>query len=1039
MEMMKNDVETHEEEMEKKLKNLLKELFQFDMEPLDFGIYRIMNQKRDQVRKFIQEDLIEKVEEEFQGLYEQDKKELEEEIKDLKRKIRKEVSPDAIDEDGELNPMLEGGDLAKEYKAKRKALESVESVDEDKAQIFSWIYNFFSRYYEDGDFIPKRRWSERGNKYVIPYSGEEVTMYWANKDQYYIKTGEYFKKYSFEAGDFNIDFKLQEAKIDKNNIKGDEKYFILCSEDFIEGDFEENRLTIYFEFREFTEDEYDNYKNYSVSRRQEKLVNNAFDRIKRELEGHPDAKRELMRNDPKSEEDITILKSHLSQYVAKNTRDFFIHKNLNKFLENELDFYIKNEVLHLNDIEGMPEDELRKSMRRVRVMRSISEEIIDFLHSIEEFQRKLWEKKKFVLNTEYVITLDKIKEYKGEEYLTEEILPQALQNEGQLEDWNKLFGIEVKEQKDLMVNRDVEDNSILWEKLPIDTKHFNLEFKFDLLENISVDYDLDEILDGIIIKSENWQGLNTLEEKYKNNLDTIYIDPPFNTKNREILYKNTYKNSSWLSLMENRLEKSKNIMSENSSMTVAIDEYEQEYLGLLLDKKFPSLEKNIITIIHNPGGTQGKHFKSTHEYAYFLHPEDIKLGRKNREGELVEDDPDERPFRDVSKGDHLREDAENCFYPIYIKDNEIVGFGDVCDDSFHPESANIRRDDVIEVYPIDASGNERKWVFARQNIDEVEDELEVFYNNKRDIYDIKRVKKDFKYKTVWKDKKYNSNTYGSKLLNNIMGEVSFTFPKSIYNIKDCLNVHTQFNKDAIILDYFAGSGTTGHATMLLNREDNGNRKFILIEMADYFNTVLIPRIKKVAYSFDWKDGEAQEKNGRGVFFKYQELEQYEDTLNNIEFEDEGDRLARLEEFDDYMFHMLDFETRDSVSRLNLDAFKKPFKYWMWVLKGNGGEKKETVDLIETFNYLLGLQLNRVWSEKENDRKYVWVTGRRNNEDLVVVWRNTENIDFEDDKRYIEGKISDLFEEGPNKIFINFDSYIDDAISIEHEFERRMKR
>lgn len=135
--------------------------------------------------------------------------------------------------------------------------------------------------------------------------------------------------------------------------------------------------------------------------------------------------------------------------------------------------------------------------------------------------------------------------------------------------------------------------------------------------------------------------------------------------------------------------------------------------------------------------------------------------------------------------------------------------------------------------------------------------------------------------------------------------------------------------------------------------------------------------------------------------------------------------------------MLDFETKDSISRLNLDAFKKPFDYWMKVIDDNV-EKKTDVDLVETFNYLLGLHVNKMWSDYADERKYVWVTGSRDNEDLVVIWRDTEDIDFEKDKEYIEGIISDLFEDGPDKIFINFDSHVEDAIPIENEFETLMK-
>ncbi|RLF97972.1 hypothetical protein DRN58_07825, partial [Thermococci archaeon] len=241
-------------------------------------------------------------------------------------------------------------------------------------------------------------------------------------------------------------------------------------------------------------------------------------------------------------------------------------------------------------------------------------------------------------------------------------------------------------------------------------------------------------------------------------------------------------------------------------------------------------------------------------------------------------------------------------------------------------------------------------------------------------------------------------------------------------------------KISIILDFFAGSGTTAHAVMKLNKEDGGRRKFILVEMADYFDTVIIPRIKKVAYSFNWKDGRPQDTDGIGVFFKYQYLEQYEDTLNNIIFAGEEGRQVKLLEFEDYIFHILDYGTRSSVSRLNIDKFKKPFEYKMEILE-NGIPKKANVDLIETFNYLLGLHVKKIHTENANGRKYIWVIGERKDKSLVVViWRNSEELDLVQDKKYIESKLSEIADDAePDYIYVNGDSYVQNAIPIEMEF------
>ena len=213
------------------------------------------------------------------------------------------------------------------------------------------------------------------------------------------------------------------------------------------------------------------------------------------------------------------------------------------------------------------------------------------------------------------------------------------------------------------------------------------------------------------------------------------------------------------------------------------------------------------------------------------------------------DNPDIRPLRNVSKGSHLRTDAANCFFPIFIKGKNIIGFGEVCPDEFHPTGINQKRKDgIIEVYPIDPQGTERKWVFARDTVESILEELEPVYDKDKGTWDIIRTKEKFNYKTVWWDSRYSANSYGSRILNEILPGNPFTFPKSINTVRDCIDAGLNNEKSGLILDYFGGSGTTGHAVISLNREDGGSRRFVLVEMGDYFNTVLMPRIKKVMYS-----------------------------------------------------------------------------------------------------------------------------------------------------------------------------------------------
>jgi len=267
-------------------------------------------------------------------------------------------------------------------------------------------------------------------------------------------------------------------------------------------------------------------------------------------------------------------------------------------------------------------------------------------------------------------------------------------------------------------------------------------------------------------------------------------------------------------------------------------------------------------------------------------------------------------------------------------------------------------------------------------------------------------------------------------------------PKPVSLIRILIYVSTKKECD-VILDFFAGSGTTAHAVMKLNKEDGGKRKFILVEMADYFDTVIIPRIKKVAYSFNWKEGKPQDTDGIGIFFKYQILEQYEDTLDNIELKSHEVAQSLFE--DEYLIkYFLDYETRENPSLLNIEQLKNPFSYKLKVNLEEVGEPKEmVVDIPETFNYLLGLKVKKI-KAKNNGKKYLFILGEKEGKDIGVVWReyndNWDEDNFKKDKEFI---IKELEPWEPQIVYINGQSVLTPKLGnhnveiryIEPEFKR----
>jgi adenine-specific DNA-methyltransferase len=268
-------------------------------------------------------------------------------------------------------------------------------------------------------------------------------------------------------------------------------------------------------------------------------------------------------------------------------------------------------------------------------------------------------------------------------------------------------------------------------------------------------------------------------------------------------------------------------------MIVAIDKNEQPRLQMLIEEIFPEYDVDCITVVHNPRGTTGTNFSYTHEFAIFVTPKGEKTICDRT---LDEDEIGWSPLRNWGS-ESLRTDAKNCFYPIIVKKGKIVGFGDVCPDDYHP-TQTVEQDGKYYVYPIDSKGVERKWRYARQSVEEIRDKLRA--EKTKTGYDIK-FRKDFGvYKTVWTDSRYDASVNGTQLLKSIIPDTKFSYPKSLYTVVDCVNAVVKNDTDAIILDFFGGSGTTGHAVMDIN-SDGGNRRFILVEQMNYIETETLRR------------------------------------------------------------------------------------------------------------------------------------------------------------------------------------------------------
>ena len=993
-----------------RLKALLLEMFQLDRGDLDFGLYRIMNMKSAEVTAFLDKDLLPQVKESLNLASENEITQLESEMREAVKAARK------------LGLKPEDAPQIQEFKARLKEMRKGPAAGAAEADVYNHLSNFFARYYAEGDFLPQRRYASGGrSSYLVPYDGEEVKLHWANADSYYIKTTENYASYAFTVGSGatarRARFEMAAADNEKDNIKeanGKQRRFLLAKNDGAVA-VKDGDLVAQFERRPLTKDEKEAWQG-NGNKQQSRINEATAKRILKAVDGEWRALLTAPAPTDANGERVLLAK-HIEQYTAKNSFDYFIHKDLKGFLRRELDLYLNTEVLNLDDLVQGDALRLNRALARVRAIRHVGGKIIDFLAQLEDFQKQLWLKKKFVLETNWCVTLDRV---------PEKFYPEIAANRTQCEEWEKLFAVDE-------IVGDLGNGNETWSIPPtvdflkanphlvLYTRHFSRDFVDKLLAALSTTGPLDEQTDGVLIHGENFQALNLLQTRYREQVQCVYIDPPYNTSASEILYKNNYKHSSFLCLMENRVRLSEIFLSPKGLIEVSIDDQELEHLGMMIKSIFSNDNfVGNISIMSNPRGrSDAHHLAPSHDYT-LLYAKDIlslqtnpfiqsasellnKYPKKDRIGNYRE-----LPLR-RSGSNSRREDRPNLYYPLYFnhKTGEL--------------SVDRKSKDQAEIWPIDSKGVKRVWRWGKDRIrKDIDTDVLVKQNGENlAIYTKDRVKEDIMPKSLWVGAQYDASSHGTVLLKHILGDNDFDYPKSIFMVQDLLTMGA--SGDSVVLDYFAGSGTTGHAVINLNREDDGERKYILVEMGQHFDTVLLPRIKKVIYSKDWKDGKPVSREGSAQLIKCIHLESYEDTMDSLELKQpddgvlaENDKLA-----EDYRLrYALGAETAGSACLLG-KTFTNPFAYTLSVVR-DGARREVPVDLPETFNYLLGL---RVESRQQIDGALVITGTDAKGQNCLIIWRDVEKMDYSAlDKWFARHR--QQFSEALDVIYANGDHTLD---------------
>jgi adenine-specific DNA-methyltransferase len=988
----------------------LREIFQIDRPELDFGIYRILNARAGEINQYLEQRLPEKVKQALSAGSAAQQAQAAQELKDKEAQYQADgIDPSTVPKVQEL---------------RQKLAQYTTGANEHENAVFSHLLAFFSRYFDNGDFISQRRY--KGDTYAIPYAGEEVMLHWANKDQYYTKSGENFANYSFKLEDGRtVHFRLVAADTAKDNRKDNDKErrFALVERKTVtrideQGEaFEEELLPV---------EEVDGpasaenakpvakeliirfeYKAAPKGTKQEALAAQAVEAVLADVAVKARWLGLGQRAPTEKNPQRTLLEKHLSDYTSKNTADYFIHKDLGGFLKRELDFYIKNEVMHLDDVQNASAfADIEKNLRMIQCLRAIALELIAFLAQLEDFQKKLWLKKKFVVSSHYCMTLDRV---------PEALWPQVVANEQQWAQWKQLgvWGGDAP--------GTIEDLKAAPYRM-VDTALFADSFISQLFKSIA---NADLAVEGVVVNSDNFQAMRLLSTRLAGQIKGIYIDPPFNTGDDGFLYKDGYSHSSWAALISSRIGVAKSLLSESAAIWCNLNDLEDWRMRGVIESAYGA-DSYITTVVTKSSTTSS--FRTVN-----LGPVDVTdriiLFAKNRAKysyttQFVPKGVDLQHFsRFVVNSEDLPENWQFASIKLHV----LQGLGIEC--STTQQGMKLARE---------------KWGDAAQSVVDSASEQFAIANAKR-VFETKTLQKPSPWiRPIIEESKSNPSKIivaeregadpiilmggrqfyflgkgvvmvgGKPVLtepastlwldidtNNLKHEGGVEFPKGKKPLRLLQRIIGMADaaEGEWFADFFAGSGSTGHAILQRIRENGPSLKYLLIEQGDYFNTVLKPRLEKVAFSPVWKDNQpvAPDK-GMSHCFKVLKLESYEDTLNNLQLRrpsGTGDLFNGMpkEAQDDYLLrYMLDVESRGSL--LSVDDFKKPFDYTLNVAVDSAGAfEPRKIDLVETFNYLVGLRVKHIDAQPE--RGFVTITGTLpSGESCLVLWRDCDKLDYE---------------------------------------------
>ena len=773
---------------------------------------------------------------------------------------------------------------------------------EDASEIYNKLFTFFDGYLNETGtpfFIDTPIYK---NIYAKIYSNSKDTnLFYKTQNLYYVKSDTLYESLTLQdsKGKYNFYFDASEFKQNSDNNKS-KTFFKLHSIGFDENDIKQITIKV------------SNQKDLFPK------LSNIFKQNSNEF--NEEFLKALDNNKIKINEEE--LKKIFRSYRKQNEIDFFIHKNAKAFLEEQFDLWMFNHLYKDSQIQQWNPN----AIKRMQEVRNIAYEIIYFIAKFEDELKAIWLKPKFAKNTEYVFSLDIIINKAKDSKKLLDLIFKDKNFKNQIKEWEELNLIDENFNISSLQSKIEEIEK--YKFIPIDTKHLSREVKFELLSSFD---NLEELLNGELIKSDNFQALNSIMPKYQGKIDLIYIDPPFNTGS-DFEYKDKFQDSTWLSLMENRLELAKNLLSDKGSFYLHLD-HNANYRGReLLNSIFgeENFRNEIIWQKLTSAKSQSIFFSNIKDTIYIYTKSYLYIFEK----QYIDSIKDELNY-------NLIEANTNRRYGSF--DFTQSGQG---------EARNFGDRGILEP-PIG-----KHWIWSQEKINEgLKNGVIIFTKN-----GTPRVKRYLDEKIgnylgdIWNDKEVSPLSANS--------EERIEFENNLTQKPEALLqriIKASSDENSIILDYHLGSGTTCAVALKLGR------KFLGVEMGEHFYKVIIPRLKKVIAGFQSGISKETEYKGGGAF-RYYELESYEEALANCEYVLKIGNDKKINSIpyniNDYYNENIDFyegiidyrKSRKLIKKLN-KAENKPITINM------SAEYREEFDIFQTIANLMNLKIKRLFLDK----------------------------------------------------------------------------